>query len=262
VNSAFAAPGRHHAIWKEWRRIGKGKDERFFLEHRQAVMESLSGRHAPQQVLLAEELYQTEPARWDDLASRHSEVRWYLVDGQSLDQVASVSNSSGLCGLFAPRPSTLSALTKKSFLLVAWEISDPGNLGTLVRAVQALGDGALLAVGGCAAWSSKVARASAGSLLKCDLVRLAREHGGAALRELQKAGFELRGAFPRAERTLSELDWSGRCAVLLGNETRGLPSDLEELTQGFRIPISSEVESLNVAMAGSIVIWEWRRQHS
>ncbi len=261
MSSAFAVPGRHHAIQKEWRRIGKGKDERFFLEHRQAVIESLSGGHSPQQVLLSQELYQAEASYWGKLADTHPAVRWYLVDGQSLDQAASVPTSSGLCGVFAPRPSTLSALAARSFLVVAWELNDPGNLGTLIRAAQALGEGALLVVGGCAAWSSKVARSSAGSLLKCDLVQLSVEQGRHALGELKTVGFDLRGAFPKAGQTLSELDWSGKCAVLLGNETRGLPVDLADLSRGFRIPISSEVESLNVAMAGSIVLWEWRRQH-
>lgn len=258
MSSAFISPGRHHAIWKEWRRIGKGQDLRFFLEHRQAVIESLETSHPPQQVLLSRSLYESDPLGWEEKARRGG-TRWYLLDGESLDQVTSVPSNSGLCGLFDPQPIPLEGLLGKHFLLLAWEISDPGNLGTLVRCAQALGQGGLLVIGGCQPWASKVARASAGTLLKAQVCRVATERGEEALTSLRNAGFSLSAAFPRATLGLSELEWKGRTAVLLGNETRGLPVELERLAIPFRIPMASEVESLNVAMTGSIVCWEWRR---
>ena len=259
MSGAFTLPGRHHGIWKEWRRIGKGKDQRFFLEHRQAVLESLSGRHPPAQVLLSRELHDTDASRWTGLASRHPEVAWYLIDGGCLDEVASVPANSGLCAVFAPRQAGLAELAARGFLMVAWELADPGNLGTLIRACQALGEGGVLAVGGCAPWTSKVARSSAGSLLKTDVVHLPCSEGREVLAFLVQAGFELYCAFPHAKRRLDQIRWGKKSALLLGNETRGLPADIGQSGQHFSIPISSEVESLNVAVAGSIVAWEWRR---
>lgn len=261
MSSVFTSPGRHHAIWKEWRRIGKGQDSRFFLEHRQAVIESLETGHPPQQVLLSRSLYESDPLGWEEKARRGG-ARWYLLDGESLDQVASVPTNSGLCGLFDPQPIPLEGLLGKHFLLIAWEISDPGNLGTLVRCAQALGEGGILVVGGCQPWTSKVARASAGTLLKAHVSRVTTEKGQEVLMSLRNAGFSLKAAFPRAATSLNELEWAGRAAVVLGNETRGLPLKVEQITLPFRIPMASEVESLNVAMTGSIVCWEWRRHNA
>lgn len=259
MSDAFLSPGRHHPIWKEWRRIGKGRETRFFLEHRQAVLESLDGAHPPCAVLLSRELHGEDPEGWETLARRRASLPWYLLDGASLDQVASVPSNSGLCALFEPRPATFEALAGGRFLLVAWDVVDPGNLGTLIRIAQALGDGGLLAVGGCQPWASKVARASAGALLQARVARVDLEGGESALGRLRQAGFSLYSAFPRAGRSLSELAWEGKTAVLLGNETRGLPGGLEGSTTPFTIPMASATESLNVAITGAIVSWEWRR---
>lgn len=261
MSSPFFRPGKHHAVWKEWKRIGKGKDlgERFFLEHRQAVLESLESGRPPEQVLLSLERHAEEPEFWNGLAARHPAPGWYLLDGKELNELVSVPSSSGLCGVFAPQPVSLDQLMERPFLLVAWEVADPGNLGTLIRATRALTGGGMLVVGGCSPWSSKVARSSAGCLLKTRLAQVDEDAGRGALRALQAGGFRIFAAFPRAELTLDRLHWSGKDAVVLGNETRGLPRDLCEYSEGFTVPTVLDVESLNVAMAGSITAWEWSK---
>ena len=145
--------------------------------------------------------------------------------------------------------------------MVLWEISDPGNLGTLIRAGRSLCRAAILVVGGCAVWSSKVARASAGSLLTTQVCQLDATSGRDALKTLQTCGFTLHQAVPRGGEALASLIWSEKDAVLLGNESRGLPAELEGLGRPFTIPSAPEVESLNVAMSGSIIAWEWARAH-
>ncbi len=260
MSGRWIEPGRHHEIWKQWRRIGKGQTDRFFLEHRHAVLESLRGQHhRPEQVLLSRELYATEPDFWEGLAVGIPEVDWFLVEGSRLDQVVSVPSSTGLCGVYSAHPRTLDELADLAFLLVLWEVSDPGNFGTLIRAARALCSGGVVAIGGCSAWSSKVARASAGSLLTTRLTQLSLDEGKVALQTLQERGFSLFEAVPRCDLTLSEVRWSGKDMVLLGNESRGLPRDVQVLGAPFSIPSDPDVESLNVAMSGSIVAWEWAR---
>jgi tRNA G18 (ribose-2'-O)-methylase SpoU len=188
-------------------------------------------------------------------------VAWFLLAEERLDEVASVPANSGLCGVFSARGATLEELAARRFLLVAWEISDPGNLGTLVRACRALTGGGVLCVGGCSAWSAKVARASAGSLLGTPLTQVCREQGEQALDHLLRAGFGLYAAAPRAGLKLAGVSWTGKDAVLLGNETRGLGAAVLDRVKAttFDIPCQAGVDSLNVAMAGSIVAWEWSR---
>lgn len=261
MSGLFSEPGRHHAVWKEWRRIGKGQDERFFLEHRQAVLESLKGACPPDQVLVSRQLHDSDPETWQAWARSSPATRWFLVEGKALDEAASVPANSGLCGVFAPRPVVWEELVGARLVLVLWDITDPGNLGTLIRATAALGESAVLCLGGCRAWAAKVARSSAGSLLSSRLLQLPLEEGRGALGRLASDGYRVHGAYPRAGLSLQEVPWGERSALLLGNETRGLPDDLQSLAATFRIPMAQSSESLNVAMAGSIALWEWRRVH-
>lgn len=262
MSSSFFSPGRHHAVWKQWRRIGQGKEPAFFLEHFQAVLESLSGEHPPEEVLLCRELYQKRPVYWEQLAESHPEIRWCLVEQQAIEKVVTVPSHTGLCGVYVPRPASLTDIASCRFVLVAWELADPGNLGTLIRIGKAIADGALLLVGGCSPWSAKVARASAGSLLSSRLVQVPLEEGRGALLGMLETGFSLHATYPEAECLLPELEWGEKTAVLLGNETRGLPEELKELCLPLKIPMASGVESLNVATAGAIISWEWRRSLS
>lgn len=260
--SSFFRPGKHHHLWKEWRRIGQGKDSNFFLEHHQAVIESLSGRHPPLEVLLSEKLYLEARERWEKLALKYPSCRWFLVGEAELNKVTSVAQSSGLCGVYSPRPCSFEELCLEPFVFVAWQLSDPGNLGTIIRAQRAFVGGALLSIAGCNPWSSKVARSSAGYLLGSKVCRIADEKNGLAmLNELQKVGYELYASLARADRSIDKVSFGARAAVLLGNETHGLPLEAVRMSSSFTIPSSSEVESINVAMSAGIIAWEWRRSH-
>lgn len=254
-------PGRHNAVWKEWRRIARGNDTRYFLEHKEAVLESLARpSSAPDDILLGRGLYAKDPESWDTLIRCHEDVRWYLLEDKNLDAAVSVASSSGLCGVFSPRPSSLDVIAGHQFLTVLWNVMDPGNLGTILRANRGIAAGAMVAVAGCNPWSAKVARASAGSLLDCSVLHCPDEASGrGVLQELQARGFALHTAFPRRGTSLADVKWTGRDAVLLGNETRGLPEALAESTLPFHIATSGSVESLNVAISAALAIWEWRK---
>lgn len=254
-------PGRHNTVWKEWRRIARGNDTRYFLEHKEAVLESLAApSSAPDDLLLARGLYSKDPDFWDGLIERHQGVNWYLLEDKSLDAVVSVSSSSGLCGVYPPRPSSLDVIVGHRFLTVLWNVTDPGNVGTILRANRGLTDGAVVTVSGCNPWSAKVARASAGSLLGCAVLHCREEASGyQLLSDLQDRGFALHAAFPRCGTSLDQVQWTGRDAVILGNETRGLPGNLAQQTRPFYIPTTQHVESLNVAISAALATWEWRK---
>lgn len=146
MHGTLTTPGKHSRLWKEWRRAGKGKGDSFFMEHREAVLESLETENPPAQVLLARSLYSQDEGFWGELASR-TPVRWYLLEDDALNQLLSVKACSGLCGLYSPSGPEFSELKKVSFILVAWEVQDPGNLGTIIRSCSGLAGGAVLAVG-------------------------------------------------------------------------------------------------------------------
>jgi len=252
----FLEPGKHSKKWKEWRAVGQGKKPRFFMEHRQAVLESLHGPHKPCELLLSRELFESRPDYWRELASTREEP-WYLVDGQKLNQVVSVPNVEGLCAVYEPAPATEERLKASPFTLLGWEIQDPGNAGTLIRTASALGVEAVVLVGGCNPWSAKVARASAGALLRLPLIWHDSERGTSLLEELAHQGVTLYRTVPRGGIELADVDWGSQCTVLLGNESHGLPPSLEGFGTPVTIPMTEAVESLNVAVTGALVAYQW-----
>lgn len=145
-----------------------------------------------------------------------------------------------------------------ALLLALCGLQDPGNVGTLLRSARAFGAAAVLLLPGSAdPFGPKVVRASAGAALRvplaatqaADLAGLARRHG---LRLLASAP-------PRTGSGGSPAPPPARCLLLLGHETRGVPG-IEGALPAV-VPHGSGVESLNVAMAGSILLADWYRAH-
>jgi RNA methyltransferase, TrmH family len=126
-------------------------------------------------------------------------------------------------------------------------VEDPGNVGTIVRSAHALADGPVVLGPGCAdPYSPKAVRASMGSLF-------ARPPARAALAELPGRRLAL-GA--HGERALAEADLSPPLVLCLGAERGGLPAELE--SEAVRIPV--QAESLNVAMAATVALYEAARR--
>lgn len=199
---------------------------------------------------------------FDRLSAEHPQVDWYLLPDQKLNSLTSVSQAQGLCGVFSPSQRDWQELLELRFLLVGWELGDPGNVGTLIRTCRALTRGALLLVGGCNPWSSKVARASAGSLLRLPLARVESGLGPNVLEQLGRREFKLLATFPRRGTALREVAWGDRNAVFLGNESHGLPPEIQALAEPVSIPMADDCESLNVGVAGAIVAYEWQSRSS
>ena len=137
--------------------------------------------------------------------------------------------------------------------LALWRVSDPGNVGTLVRAADALGPAYVLLSAGCAdPTGPKAVRASAGALFRVPL-------GGFAEGE----GIPRVALVPRGGVRLPELELPERAVFVLGAEREGLPDEVRAAAEhSATIPQSGPAESLNVATAGAIALYEWRRRRS
>ena len=133
--------------------------------------------------------------------------------------------------------------------LALWRVSDPGNVGTMLRAADALGPAFMLLSAGCAdPTGPKAVRASAGAVFRVPLGRF--EDGEGRVRV---------ALVPRDGKPLPELELPERAVFVLGAEREGLPeSVLAEVELSATIPQSGRAESLNVATAGAIALYEWR----
>lgn len=145
-------------------------------------------------------------------------------------------------------------------ILVLAGVSDPGNVGTLLRSAEAAGARAVVcAVGGADPFQPKVVRAAAGSLFRVPVIEswTAEEAVGA----LTRAGLTCFGTEARRGAPMDETPLAGSPVLVLGNEAHGLgPEVADAIDRWLTIPMAGRVESLNVAMAGTLVLFEAARQ--
>lgn len=163
---------------------------------------------------------------------------------------------AALAALPGPPPSeVLSGL-----VLVLVGVADPGNAGTLLRVAEASGASAVVSCADAVdLWNPKCVRASAGSLFRIPVVAAGDAHD--AIARLRVAGMTVVATALRAPTSLDQADLRGEVAILLGNEAHGLPdSVVSEADVVLSVPMAGRVESLNVAMTGTVIAFEAARQ--
>lgn len=239
------------------------QEHAFVVEGVRAVEEALDGGAAPILVLY-EAAALERSARGAHLRTRVARLLGTReVSPAALAAAAETMQPQGIVAVFPfltwpPRPPAGSEL-----YLVLDGLRDPGNLGTLLRGAEAAGVAACWLTPDCVdLYNPKVVRAGAGVQFRLPCY-LDQEWSaiGAALGELgvsRVAALDARGDVP-----YYGIDWRPPTALIVGNEAHGLsPAALAAATVRVRIPMPGSAESLNVAMAAGIVLFEALRQRS
>ncbi|MEU0496230.1 RNA methyltransferase [Mycobacterium sp. NPDC006124] len=159
----------------------------------------------------------------------------------------------------APSASLADVLSTPRLIAVAVDTSDPGNAGTLIRLADAMGADALILAGdGVDPYNAKCLRASAGSIFSVPVVEA--PDTLSLVRDMVYAGLVVMAATLDGERSIDELDLAVPTAWLFGSEAHGLPVDVAEAADvRVRIPMRGSAESLNVAAAAAICLYESSR---
>jgi len=169
------------------------------------------------------------------------------VDAKLLADVASAPHPPRLIAVY--RRADLPGWEERPATLALWRLTDPGNVGTLIRTADAFGAAVVLSEGCADPTSPKAVRASAGSIWRVPLGTWA---------SLEQAGTRVALEAHRGV-PLAQVELAGRrVAFLLGAERAGLPAEVDRDVEA-RIPIQG-AESLNVAASGAIALYEWQRQ--
>lgn len=160
----------------------------------------------------------------------------------------------------APATPTLGALVAATGpVIVAVDVSDPGNLGTLVRSAEAFDAAGVVCCGGVDVHNPKAVRASAGAVLAVPI--LTTDDPAALFDALRAAGRRTLGTAARGGTPYSEARLDAPVALVLGSEAHGMPEALVARLDGtVTIPMAGATESLNVAVAGSVLLFEAARQ--
>ena len=146
----------------------------------------------------------------------------------------------------------------RNLYLYCDRVTDPGNMGTIIRICDAVNCGLLLSAGTVDIYNPKTVRASMGSFFHTDI-----KDGLTAsdLKEMQKHGFKIiSGSLGKNTIDYRKADYSGKTVIVAGNEANGICDEILDLSDTcVKIPIWGEAESLNVGVASALLLYEARK---
>lgn len=193
------------------------------------------------------------PAANDQHGHLFEESKILLVEPHIMEKISTTTTPSGILCVF-PIPTTPSyALLSPGIVLHT--ISDPGNMGTLIRTAATVGAKTVVIIEGADVWSPKVIQASAGMLACVNIFCI-------TWQELlkHKKNLTLSTLTPSNGKNPSEL--SAQTLLVVGNEAHGIPVlHLRDADQQITLPMPGKTESLNAAIAGSIALYELFVKH-
>lgn len=188
---------------------------------------------------------------------------WETVSDQVMKVMADTQSPQGILALVRRREWTLEEILERPgtpLLMVLETVQDPGNLGTILRAGEGAGiTGLIMNTGTADIYNPKVIRSTMGSIYRVPFVYA--EDLGEACSMIKKRGIRLFAAHLEGSEEYDRENYTGPCGFLIGNEAKGLTEETAALADArIRIPMAGQVESLNAAVAASILMFETARQ--
>ena len=233
---------------------------RFLLEGPEGIRSALDAGHVPDSLLATERAAARHAGLVNLARQRGAQVA--LVAEPVLSALAATTTPQGLVAVLPSVVRPLEALPASPRLVcVLAEVRDPGNAGTVLRAADAFGADAVITTRGSVDLQSpKAARAAAGSLFHLPVV--AGVPWPALRAALRQRGLRLVGADAHAAATVDRPPLDEPVALVLGNEAHGLPAQVAaDLDLIVRIPLAGRAESLNLAAAAAVLLYEASRRH-
>ncbi|CAB1128408.1 RNA methyltransferase [Candidatus Hydrogenisulfobacillus filiaventi] len=231
------------------------------LEGVRLVEDAWRGGLVLEAVIYSPRLVQTARGQGLLMALQSGRTRTLYVTDAVLAELADVETHQGILAVVEARlPRLASALPPPGGMgVVLVGVQDPGNAGTLIRSAAAAGvDLVGIGAGTVDPFNPKAVRASAGAVFRTRVGWL--EPGWE--QSLGGGGARWYAAEARGGRPYGEVDWSGTVVLLLGNEGAGLPAAVRERAQAVSIPMEGGVESLNVGVAGSVLLFHAARERA
>jgi TrmH family RNA methyltransferase len=177
-----------------------------------------------------------------------------------LEKVGSTRTPQPVLAVASRITRSLDALTGSGIALVAVGVGDPGNLGTMIRSAEAAGSDAVVVCGNSVdVLNPKTVRSSAGAIFGVPVIETVEPD--AALDALATQGRRCLGSRAEGGTEYDRTDLTGPVAIVVGNEARGLDADLTARLDGeVTVPMQPGAESLNVATAAAVLLFEAARQ--
>lgn len=236
-------------------------DRRFRSQHQQFVVEGTRWLKELESLMSSvDSVFYTQ--EWLDQSGDRAFIdrargRAYQVTGEVMSSMSSTETSPGVAAVVKAEVRPIAS--SPTFLLILDRISNPGNLGTILRTAAAAGvDGVLLTPGSVDIFNPKVVRGSMGAVLRLPVLRCSWVDIKARTTEMH-----VWTAAADGSNAYTSINWRQASALIIGNEAHGASQEAYRLAEGaVSIPMSSQTESLNAAIAAGIILFEVVRQRT
>jgi RNA methyltransferase, TrmH family len=249
-----------NSLVKQIRKLHSSKErhkQELFLVEGTHLLEEACAVNYPLEVVCCTAQWQGDhSALWEQACSQCD--RTEIVSEEVLSAIATTVQPDGV--IATAKRSSAMQVPFTGLLLALETVQDPGNLGTMIRtAAAADASGLWLSADSVDLDNPKVLRASAGQWFRLPMAVSADLKDTVTL--AKQAGMQIVATLPTATLTYWQVDWRKPSLILLGNEGAGLSASLAAMADlEVKIPLSPGVESLNVAIAGALMLYEAQRQ--
>jgi TrmH family RNA methyltransferase len=251
---------RQNALVAQFRAIARGEHPGLLLDGPHLVAEALTARVAVRLAMITADAQDRHDVGALVARVEQSGGEVLSVSAPVMAAVSPVRSSSVIVAIADRPPSSGERLYAGTpLVVVACDVQDPGNVGAMVRVVEAAGGTGLIAAGRCAdPFSPKALRGSMGSALRLPIA-VADVEGAVA--DVRRHLCRVLAAVPRGGGSIFDVDLTGPVAILIGGEGAGLSASLlATVDECFSIPMQPQVESLNAAITAALAVYETRRQ--
>jgi TrmH family RNA methyltransferase len=253
----------HNPRVKLWAQLldkkGRDKQGSYLVEGIHLVQEAVKWKAGIETLLYSEQ--RGIPAEIETLVASEAELECVPVGEQVLAKCSDAQTPQPVIAIVRKTAYSAAKLLDipDSLIVVADGVQDPGNLGTIIRSADAVGaSGVVLGKGTVDLYNPKTVRSTMGSLfhvtvVEADLLPL--------LAEAKSRGVRLVNTSLQAKQSCYEADFTGPTWFVLGNEGKGVsPEVAAQIDDHVIIPMKGQAESLNVAMAATVLLFEAMRQ--
>lgn len=200
----------------------------------------------------------------DDILKKITSSEYEVVDNEVFKKISDTITPQGILAVVKQKKKSIEELIEycdeKSLYLILEDVQDPGNLGTIVRTAEAAGvTGIIMSNSTVDIYNSKVVRSTMGSIFRVPFVYV--ENLENVIDELKKKNVTVYAAHLKGNSGYYTKDYKKSSAFLLGNEGNGLSDKIADKADEYiKIPMFGKIESLNVASAATILMYEALRQ--
>ncbi|MDD3888851.1 MAG: RNA methyltransferase [Syntrophomonadaceae bacterium] len=233
------------------------REKMFVIEGRKMIREALECKNILLRLFIDESLVEDFQ---EEISLTDEDVDCCLLDKKLMNLLTDTEKTQGIAAVVQKPDYSFDSLLQNEELLVLLDrISDPGNLGTIIRTSWAFDVGGVLLTPGCVdPFSPKVVRSTMGGIFHMPVFEnISLEDMG----RLKKHGYNFTGTSMNTSQDYYSEELTGKKIIVIGNEARGISAEVRNVCQNFvKIPINYRVDSLNAAVACGIIIAEARKQ--